>query len=104
MIWILMFATGLFTFGTRFFMLSGAINRDLPNWLKEALHFVPIAVLTAIIAPAVLINPITNEVTITGNSRLFAAIISILVAIITRQVIYTIAAGLATLWLLDWTF
>ena len=49
MIWFLIIATGIFTFGTRFIMLSGIFDKNLPAWLIEALGFVPIAVLTAII-------------------------------------------------------
>ena len=48
-----MVATGIFTFGTRFIMLNRVAERELPPWLVQALNFVPIAVLTAIIVPAV---------------------------------------------------
>ena len=54
MIWFIMIATGLFTFATRFCMLNKTVGKQLPTWLVEALSFVPIAVLTAIIVPAVL--------------------------------------------------
>ena len=102
MIWLIMVATGIFTFGTRFIMLSGVANRKLPAWLVEALNFVPIAVLTAIIVPAVLIDPASQNFSILGNPRLLAALIAIAVALITRQVIATIGAGLATLWIIKW--
>jgi branched-subunit amino acid transport protein len=102
MIWFLMVTTGIFTFGTRFIMLSRVVGRKLPAWLAEALNFVPIAVLTAIIVPAVLIDPASQNFSILGNPRLLAALIAIAVALITRQVITTIGAGLATLWALKW--
>jgi branched-subunit amino acid transport protein len=102
MIWFLMVATGIFTFSTRFVMLSGGAGRKLPAWLVEALNFVPIAVLTAIIVPAVLIDPASQKFSILDNPRLLAALIAIAVALITRQVITTIGAGLATLWVLKW--
>jgi len=102
MIWLVMIITGLFTFGTRFIMLSGASKKPLPDWLSQALRFVPIAVLTAIIVPAVLLDPATIEVTITDNPRLLAAASAVAVALITRQVFATIAAGLISLWLLQW--
>ena len=44
-----MIACGLLTFATRFVMFSGLAPRRLPDWLEDALGFVPIAVLTAII-------------------------------------------------------
>ena len=43
MIWFIMIATGLFTFATRFIMLSNGINNRPPPWLVDALGFVPIA-------------------------------------------------------------
>ena len=53
MIWLVMILGGIFTFGTRFVMLSGWVAHGLPKWLIDALAFVPIAVLTAILVPAV---------------------------------------------------
>ena len=97
-----MIVTGFFTFGTRFVMLTGIFGKKLPVWLIEALRFVPIAVLTAIIVPAVLIDPANQQIAVTDNHRLLAAFIAIAVALITRQVITTIGAGLATLWVLQW--
>ena len=97
-----MVATGIFNFGTRFIMLSSVASRKLPAWLVEALNFVPIAVLTAIIVPAVLIDPVSQNFSILNNARLLAALIAIAVALITRHVITTIGAGLATLWILKW--
>ena len=102
MIWLIMVATGIFTFGTRFIMLSRVARRELPAWIGEALNFVPIAVLTAIIVPAVLIDPASRNFSILDNPRLLAALIAVAVALITRQVITTIGAGLATLWVLKW--
>ena len=102
MIWVIMFATGIFTFGTRFIMLSKTAGRNLPVWLDEALGFVPIAVLTAIIVPAILIDPTSQSFSILYNPRLLAALIAIAVALITRQVVTTIGAGLVTLWILKW--
>ncbi len=102
MIWLVMVMTGIFTFGTRFVMLTGWVARGLPKWLIDALGFVPIAVLTAIIVPAVLIDPATEQIIATHNARLHAAIIATIVALLTRNVIATICSGLATLWVLQW--
>ena len=102
MIWLVMVMTGIFTFGTRFVMLTGWVARGLPKWLIDALGFVPIAVLTAIIVPAVLIDPATEQIIVMQNARLYAAIIATIVALLTRNVIATICSGLATLWVLQW--
>ena len=102
MIWLVMAMTGIFTFGTRFVMLTGWVARGLPKWLIDALGFVPIALLTAIIVPAVLIDPATEQIIVTHNARLYAAIIATIVALLTRNVIATISSGLATLCVLQW--
>lgn len=44
------------TFGIRFGFLAAADKIDLPEWLKEALHFIPPCVLTAIIVPSILLD------------------------------------------------
>ena len=101
MIWFVMIACGLFTFATRFVMFSDIAPRQLPDWLQDALGFVPIAVLTAIIVPAVIIAP-EGGLALAGNARLPAALVAVTVALVTRSVLATIATGLGALWLLDW--
>ena len=102
MIWLVMIVGGIFTFGTRFVMLSGWVAHGLPRWLIDALAFVPIAVLTAILVPAVLIDPATQQIIVIGNERIFAAVVATIIALLTRNVIATISSGLATLWFLQW--
>ena len=102
MIWLVMIVGGIFTFGTRFVMLSGWVAHGLPRWLIDALAFVPIAVLTAILVPAVLIDPATQQIIIQGNARIVAAVVATIIALLTRNVIATISSGLATLWFVQW--
>ena len=102
MIWLVMILGGIFTFGTRFMMLSGWVAHGLPRWLIDALAFVPIAVLTAILVPAVLIDPATQQIIVIGNKRIVAAVVATIIALLTRNVIATISSGLATLWFVQW--
>ena len=102
MIWLVMIVGGIFTFGTRFVMLSGWVAHGLPRWLIDSLAFVPIAVLTAILVPAVLIDPATQQIVVTGNARIVAAVVATIIALLTRNVIATISSGLATLWFVQW--
>ena len=102
MIWLVMIFSGIFTFGTRFVMLTEWVAQGLPRWVIEPLAFVPIAVLTAILVPAVLIDPATQQIIIFENARFFAAVIATIVALLTRSVIGTISTGLATLWVMQW--
>jgi branched-subunit amino acid transport protein len=101
MIWFVMIACGLLTYATRFVMFSDIAPRQLPDWLQDALGFVPIAVLTAIIVPAVIIAP-EGGLALAGNARLPAALVAVTMAIVTRSVLATIATGLGALWCLDW--
>ena len=102
MIWLVMIFGGIFTFSTRFVMLSGWVANSLPRCLVDALVFVPIAVLTAILVPAVLIDPATQQIVVIGNARVVAAVVATIIALLTRNVIATISSGLATLWFVQW--
>ena len=56
MIWWVMVACGLLTFAARFVMFSDIAPKKLPGWSEDVLSFVPVAVLTAIIVPSVMIG------------------------------------------------
>ena len=99
MIWAIIIITGLFTFVMRFVMLSGFAPRKLPTVFEEARSFVPIAVLTAILVPAVLIGE-DNKIMLLDNAQLPAAIVAVVVALISRSIVITISIGLCALWLL----
>ena len=101
MIWMVMIVCGLLTFSMRFVMFSDLAPKQLPGWLEEALGFVPVAVLTAIIVPAVIVSP-DGGLMVAGNSRLPAAIIAVTAALVTRSVLVTIGSGLGSMWVLDY--
>ena len=101
MIWVIIIATGIATFLMRFSMLSGLAPKQLPKEFENALGFVPIAVLTGIIAQAVLVDP-AGGFALFDNPRLPAAAIATTIALLTRSVMATIASGLVALWCLDW--
>lgn len=64
-------------------------------WVRQALEFVPVTVLTAIIVPMVL-APHGNGLELGWrNPQLVAALVAILVCATTRHQLLTIAAGLA---------
>ena len=103
MIWELMALCGLFTFATRYSMISEAAPNELPRRMEHSLRFVPIAVLTAILVPEVMIAE-SGNLSFYGNYRIVAAGIAVLVALTTRSVIATICFGMASLWLLEWAY
>ena len=97
-IWLLMVLCGAATFLSRFLLFSEIAPKKLPHWLSEAMGFVPVAILTAIIVPAVLMPE--GSIMLEGNWRILAAIIAGIVALTSRNVIATLTAGLVSLWLL----
>ena len=63
-------------------------------WLKKALEFVPVTVLTAIIVPMVL-APHGHEMELDWrNAQLIGALFAVLVCVATRHQLLTIIAGL----------
>ena len=101
MIWLVMIVCGLLTLSMRFVMFSDLAPKQIPGWLEETLGFVPVAVLSAIIVPAVIISP-ESGLMLAGNSKLPAALIATTVALVTRSVLATIASGLGSMWILDY--
>lgn len=99
--WLTITAAGILTYLTRlsFILLYGQIR--MPNLLEHALRFVPTAVLTAIFFPELLVADGTLFISI-GNARLLAGILAILVALRTKNVIYTIVIGMLALWILQY--
>lgn len=95
-----MLAAGLLTFATRaVFLLGGARWAPGPRF-SALLRYVPPAVLAALIAPEVFVRG-GELVTGFDNPRLWAALVAMLVALKTRSVLWTIASGLACLWLVQ---
>ncbi len=100
MIWIVMVSAGFATFLMRMSMFSGLIQRPLPPSVDRYLKYVPIAVLSSIIAASIFIEPETHAPTVM-NSRVIAGAIAVFVALRTKSVIATIAAGLGCLWVFE---
>jgi branched-subunit amino acid transport protein len=98
-IWIIMITLGLITFATRlsFILLLERIN--LPMLIRRALRFVPIAVLSAIIAPELGYSNNVLAISLT-NPRLLAGLAATIVAYKTKSVVWTITAGMGMFWLL----
>ena len=99
-IWLIMIAVGVLTFLTRLSFIALLRRFSIPPAFLRALRFVPIAVLSAIIAPDLMAynnNPLDISPT---NPRLLAGIAATLVAYVTKNVVLTIIAGMLAFWLL----
>jgi branched-subunit amino acid transport protein len=86
---------GLVTYMTRFAMIA-ALGRELPPLVRRWLRHVPVAVLSALIAPAALAPRGRLEL----GPHVWATAVATVVAWRTRGVMWTILAGMGTFWLL----
>lgn len=90
---ILIFGMFLITFSIRFVMFAFAGKISFPSWLAKSLKFVPPAVLTAIIIPSVVMPNGVVEFNL-GNNYLLAAIFSLAIALVTKNLLKTIGLGM----------
>lgn len=100
-IWLVMLLGGLITFGMRFSLIYLFGKFEIPETLRKALHYVPPAVLSAIIFPELLIRNGVLDLSL-GNTRLLAGIIAIATAWFSRNTLLTILVGMAALFLIQW--
>ncbi len=100
-IWLVIVIGGLITFGLRFSLIYLFGRFEIPETMRKALHYVPPAVLSAIIAPELLIRDGVLNFSL-DNIRLLAGIIAIITAWASRNTLLTILVGMAALLILGW--
>lgn len=100
-LWITIILIGAITFAYRLSFIALLQKLSVPPLLSRALRFVPVAALTAIIAPDLLIRNGAIDLSLT-NFRLIAGLIAIFVAWRTKNTLLTIGVGMAVLWVLQW--
>lgn len=99
-LWLTILACGIATFLIRLSFIAVHGRVTMPVWFTRALTFVPVAVLSAITLPEILIQ--NDAVTLSlWNPRLWAGLLAVLVAWRTRNVWATIAVGMAAMWALQ---
>ena len=99
---LLVAGMALVTFGVRYSVLVLVGRMPLPQPIVRALRFVPTAVLTAIIVPAVLL-PHGDRIDLgIDNAYLVAALVAALVAWRSRNVLLTIVIGMLALLAWRW--
>lgn len=96
-----MAACGLATFLIRFSFFAGGRRLSLGPRFQSLLRYVPPAVLSALIAPELLLRDGAFDPS-PRNPRLVAGLVAILVAAVSRSVLLTIACGMLALWGLSW--
>jgi branched-subunit amino acid transport protein len=98
-IWLVMLFGGLITFGMRFSLIYLFGRFQVPETMRRALHYVPPAVLSAIIFPELFLREGHWALSL-DNYCLLAGLAAILVAWFSRNTLVTILAGMIVLFLL----
>ena len=99
-IWLTILAMALVTYATRVIMLL-ALRGEVAPWLRRWLDYVPVALFTALILPALLLSSGEQPALLLGPA-VPAGVVGALVAWRSGNVLLTIAAGLAVFWLMKW--
>ncbi len=76
---------------------------SMPNWMERALVYVPASAFAAIVAPAVLRTDGAIDISF-FNIKIFAALVATVVAYRGHGILWTIVAGMCTLWALQFIF
>lgn len=98
--WLIIIAMGVVTFGIRLLPIVLLGRIEIPLVVQRALRFVPPAVLSAIVAPELLMPGGEFNLSL-DNARLVAGLIATVVAWRTKNVLLTIAVGMITFWVLS---
>ncbi len=99
--WLIMIAVGILTFGIRLSFIVILDRWQPPPLIQRSLRFVPVAVLAAIIVPELILRGGKPDVTF-ANLRLIAGIVAMLVAWKTKNIVWTIIAGMGVLLMLQY--
>jgi len=95
--WPAALGVGIGTFLIRYSFILIMDKVAIPDALHRMLRFIPASVLPALVVPAVLLHK-NGVTTFAGWERVGAALIAVLVAWKTRNILATIAAGMLALW------
>jgi len=95
---IILIGIGTFLFRFSFIYLYGRF--ELPNWIRRAMRYVPPAVLSALIFPAIVIKDEIIWIS-PQNPRLIAGIVAIIIAWKTKKLLLTIGVGMVLFWLIS---
>lgn len=102
-VWMVMLLGGLVTWGTRFSFIYLFGKFNIPEKMRKALHYVPPAVLSAIIFPELFLHDGALDLSF-GNFRLLAGLVAVLVAWWSKNTLFTLIAGMTTLLVLQFFF
>ncbi len=99
--WLLIVVLALGTWSMRSLpiILHGRVPH--PAWLERLLRHVPVAALTALVVPGALYVH-EGSVYSPAPARTIAAVLALVAAWRTKNVLVTLAVGMGALWVLQW--
>ena len=103
MTWVTLIIAGIITFLLRFSMIALIKENSLSEKTKIVLSYVPSAVFPAIIFPAIFLDN-NGLLDLVNNPKILASIIAIIAGFMSKNIIATIFAGLASYWFLIFVY
>ena len=103
MTWITLIIAVIITFLLRFSMIALIKENSLSEKTKIVLSYVPSAVFPAIIFPAIFLDN-SGLFDLENNPKILASIIAIIAGFMSKNIIATIFAGLASYWFLSFVY
>ncbi len=94
---LLMLTMGAVTYLPRMLPLVVLSRRALPNWFAEWLELIPVAILSALIAPTIFAHSSPRLFTF-SKIELLAALPTLLCAVKTRSLAGTVIVGMLCYW------
>lgn len=96
---LIIITIGIGTFLLRFSFIYLHGRFKLPSWLEDAMKYIPTAILSALIFPAIILKEDFIWISI-KNPRLIAGTIAMFIAWKTKNLLLTTAVGLGIFWLM----
>ena len=97
--WSLIIYCGIITFFSRYLMIAILKKEMFTDRIRDVLSYVPSAIFPAIIFPAIFLD-VNGDILIENNPKIFAAIIAMIICIVSKNVLATIFSGLISYWFL----
>ena len=97
--WSLIIYCGIITFFSRYLMIAILKKEMFTDRIRDVLSYVPSAIFPAIIFPAIFLD-VNGDILIENNPKIFAAIIAMIIGLVSKNVLATIFSGLISYWFL----
>jgi len=95
--WSLIIYCGIITFFSRYLMIAILKKEMFTDRIRDVLSYVPSAIFPAIIFPAIFLD-VNGDILIENNPKIFAAIIAMIIGLVSKNVLATIFSGLISYW------